>query len=252
MSEVNRPHGSRSIAASDADVARAAGVAACRVLWWTASAVVGLTGTLACIFFVPIGSWTLPTAMAGGAGYWVASLLAGRGQPTPMRTRLRAMAFGVVGGLTVTGVAGVAGASAAILPLLLLATSPMARRLWVRAQPSPSLRRPPDPRSGGQRGRTARTRAPGTVRQASPIEVMDLSAMSNAQLCRAWRTSFSALQRSEYADEREQLAAARASYLDELEHRDPEGFARWIADGARAASDPERYLHFTTGGNAEA
>lgn len=38
------------------------------------------------------------------------------------------------------------------------------------------------------------------------------------------------------------LAAFRRQVLDELERRNPSGFGQWMASGARAPSDPARYL----------
>ena len=39
-----------------------------------------------------------------------------------------------------------------------------------------------------------------------------------------------------------QVVQRRQEYLDALERRDPHGFARWMDLGARAASDPGRYV----------
>ncbi len=41
------------------------------------------------------------------------------------------------------------------------------------------------------------------------------------------------------------LIETRCALLDELTHRDPEGFTRWLDSGARAASDPARFLTST-------
>lgn len=41
---------------------------------------------------------------------------------------------------------------------------------------------------------------------------------------------------------REAVAARRAAVLDELERRDPEGFARWLADGAGRGGNPAEFL----------
>ncbi len=38
------------------------------------------------------------------------------------------------------------------------------------------------------------------------------------------------------------LARTREAYLDEIEPRDPRGFARWLDSGARAGSDPAKFL----------
>jgi hypothetical protein len=41
---------------------------------------------------------------------------------------------------------------------------------------------------------------------------------------------------------RHALVDRRLQALDELERRDPAGFARWLADGATVDSDPARYV----------
>lgn len=41
---------------------------------------------------------------------------------------------------------------------------------------------------------------------------------------------------------REAVAARRAAVLDELERRDPEGFARWLADGTGRGGNPAEFL----------
>jgi len=63
-----------------------------------------------------------------------------------------------------------------------------------------------------------------------------------APLCWRWRTSFNALLHTTSVAERLRLIETRSALLDELARRDPEGFGRWISSGARAASDPARFL----------
>jgi hypothetical protein len=58
----------------------------------------------------------------------------------------------------------------------------------------------------------------------------------------AWRYSYRALERATTHQARALIAAQRQAYLDELERRDPTGVQRWLASGARAASDPTRFL----------
>jgi len=74
----------------------------------------------------------------------------------------------------------------------------------------------------------------------------DPSVMTMEQLCLVWRQSYAWLLKTPPGQGRERLVRMRSSVLDEMESRDADGFARWLQDGARAASDPSRYL--TTGG----
>ncbi|WP_406047476.1 hypothetical protein [Kribbella sp. NBC_00889] len=63
-----------------------------------------------------------------------------------------------------------------------------------------------------------------------------------AQLCLAWRRSFKQLQSSTGRELRLGVADVRRAYLDELERRQPEAFAAWLASGPRAAGDPARFF----------
>ncbi|WP_147262997.1 hypothetical protein [Geodermatophilus sp. TF02-6] len=68
---------------------------------------------------------------------------------------------------------------------------------------------------------------------------------STERVCRAWRVSYLWLERAREAREVAlvaRLAGVRQAYLDELERRAPSGFAAWLTCGARAASDPGRYM----------
>jgi len=51
-----------------------------------------------------------------------------------------------------------------------------------------------------------------------------------------------ALQHTVSPGERLRLITTRSELLDELARRDPERFQRWLDSGARAASDPARFL----------
>lgn len=70
----------------------------------------------------------------------------------------------------------------------------------------------------------------------------DPAVLSTAELCRAWRVSYLKLQNARVPEALEDAAELRRRYLDELARRQPEGFRRWLGDGARAASDPSRYI----------
>lgn len=63
------------------------------------------------------------------------------------------------------------------------------------------------------------------------------------QLCEAWRRSFARLQQADGVTSAAAMAQVRRLYLDELQRRHPEEFDVWMSSGARAASDPGRYLN---------
>lgn len=81
---------------------------------------------------------------------------------------------------------------------------------------------------------------PPTMLRTPPIR--PTSDLPTDELCLAWRRSYLQLQRAADERTRQQIIRARRECLDELERRDRPGFARWLASGARAGSDPGRFL----------
>jgi hypothetical protein len=67
-------------------------------------------------------------------------------------------------------------------------------------------------------------------------------SLTDEDLCLAWASSIRALRKADSVDSFIRIVEARRACLDELERSDPEGFSRWLASGARAASDPARFL----------
>ncbi|GAA0593289.1 hypothetical protein HPO96_06190 [Kribbella sandramycini] len=72
---------------------------------------------------------------------------------------------------------------------------------------------------------------------------LDLSALTDAELCLAWRRSFAELGRSAAQGRWAATVDVRRAFLDELERRHPEEFASWLASGPRAAGDPGRFFN---------
>lgn len=145
---------------------------------------------------------------------------------------------GGIGAAAVVGLGVVAGTWA--LPVLALAagTSPQAIRLCQR-----QLRRPPAeyvPPSQEEQADSESRSATGSVltveRPAEP------HLMTDTELCRAWRTSFTTLQRASSRSQRLQIVEDRGAYLDEIERRNPQGLKAWLASGARAAGNPTSYV----------
>jgi hypothetical protein len=71
---------------------------------------------------------------------------------------------------------------------------------------------------------------------------MRFEALSTSELCLTWRRSYLALLDATSSPARCNIVRIRGCLLDELERRDPAGFTRWLDTGARAGSDPSRYL----------
>jgi hypothetical protein len=72
---------------------------------------------------------------------------------------------------------------------------------------------------------------------SSPVSVLTTPALG-----REWIRTSAALGGRVSAAERQALVRRREETLDELERRDPVGFARWLADGPAPGSDPAAYV----------
>ncbi len=131
----------------------------------------------------------------------------------------------VLGAIAVSGLIAALGGLALLGAALLGVISPPVLRRLVPRKPAPA--------------RSASTpTSPAAPNQPAPR----YTSLSDAELCWRWRTSFNALQHTTSVSERVRLIGTRSALLDELARRDPEGFGRWMSSGARAASDPARFL----------
>jgi hypothetical protein len=66
--------------------------------------------------------------------------------------------------------------------------------------------------------------------------------MATSDLGSEWLRTTSALARQLGSGERQDIIRRRQETLDELERRDPGGFARWLAAGSAAGSDPAAFV----------
>ena len=90
-----------------------------------------------------------------------------------------------------------------------------------------------EPRASLGRLAELRTRLP------RPDGLVDLD---DSALCLAWRQSFVSLTATRDTRSALELTELREHYLDELTRRHPAEVSRWLASGARAASNPMRFL----------
>ncbi len=132
-----------------------------------------------------------------------------------------------VGVIAVTGLIALVGGVALLCVALLAATSPpgLRRLLHHERRPVPKV---------------AAVINPPPLAEPTPTPAY--TSLTDADLCWRWRTSFAALQHTASPGERLRLIETRSALLDELATRNPEGFTRWMSSGARAASDPARFL----------
>ena len=93
--------------------------------------------------------------------------------------------------------------------------------------------------------RSARRRRSPAIAPVVPLHGGDgtwVRGLSVPALGREWTRTAAALQRTREPLARQELVRRRQEALDELERRDPAGFARWLAGGATVDSDPAEYV----------
>jgi hypothetical protein len=225
-------------------------------LWWSGAYLTLALGLVAAFVMWGAGSSLVAAAALAIASWAVVVALRDEEKPS---VRFRDLYVATGSGIAV--VAGVGLVSALRWPALLvvgalLLTAPGWRRR-VRAwrtrlaepdEPRPDAPEPgpdtgpwPDALAGAMPGRGATPPdQPATPAPARPDP--DPTALDDEALCREWRTSFVRLQAAVGPIARAQVVARRQAILDELAHRHEAGIARWLASGARAASNPMRFL----------
>jgi hypothetical protein len=87
---------------------------------------------------------------------------------------------------------------------------------------------------------------PVLVREEAPaapeVTTIRVDDLTIEALCVTWRRSYVLLQRASDMSSRDKIVQLRRCVLDELECRNRQGFTKWLESGARAGSDPTRYL----------
>ncbi len=190
--------------------------------------------------------WAVVAAAVGGSAWHIArdvarDTTAPDGRPahrSPKRIAGVATVLTYLTVLLLTGVDASLGATAASI-VGVLGISLTAAAMWVRRKHHHS---PPatDPipekaaRDGEHQPPTAGV-GPEAYR-----------ALSTPHLCLAWRSSYLRLHRATTCPATAEIVQLRQRLLDELERRDHTGFQRWLSTGARAASDPSRYIDHHT------
>lgn len=84
-------------------------------------------------------------------------------------------------------------------------------------------------------------RPQGHVELASVLP--PVAVLTTAELGQEWLRTSAVLAGRLDAAARASLVARREETLDELERRNPDGFARWLAAGPTLSSDPAGYVH---------
>lgn len=210
-----------------------------RVGWLIAAAALALVGMVAAAALSLSNLLVLFTSFAL-VGAVVVLLVRQANGPRGQRggTRDTLLGAGVAGSSAgaLAGLTQIIGAAAILLLLVAAATSPWAVgaiRRWMRTVPSPP---------GTQLDAVVQALAcssPGFV----PFQPLPQGPpTTDEQLCEAWCASHRALQVTASRRKFMRIVEERGAYLDELERRNPAGFAAWLASGATAADNPLPYL----------
>jgi hypothetical protein len=147
------------------------------------------------------------------------------------RTGLRAGAATCAGGLVLTGLGTLLGPASGIVILTLLLLAALSAWPWLGRR----YGQPPARESWA-------AERPEVMAAAEQPPPPTPETLSTPELCLAWRRSYLALLDVTSSPARCKIVRLRQCLLDELERRDPDGFTRWLDTGARAGSDPGRYL----------
>lgn len=212
-----------------------------RICWLTLCIALGAVGVvLALSWSISVTVVFFTCAAACGAVLGTAAL--GPEDAPPESIVWRQVVVGAtIGGLVTVAAIGMGvllGAGSAVMLLLLgFGSSPTVIRFCRRRvgqSASESASAPPSERLD----QTAEPAAavPADDAQSQP------QSLTDAQLCTAWRVSFSALEKARTEQQRLRIVEERQDCLDELERRNPHGLAAWLASGARAAGDPTKFV----------
>lgn len=209
-------------------------------IWRTAVGVLAAIGLIAALVLVSPGPILATFAFVAflSAAISVSFGLSADHPPAQVfRAAPRWAALGGGSAVATLGYGVAAGAEVLLLLLVITATAPPVGTWlgWLR----PTAAKP----TRGEPTRVKPTRAKPVLLDVALPELKSedqLSQLSAAELCLAWRRSFTELRR---LDHWSATIDVRRAYLDELERRYPEKFAAWLASGPRAASDPGRYFN---------
>jgi hypothetical protein len=134
-------------------------------------------------------------------------------------------------------VALLAGAAGATTWVLIRAARPGATAAWAAPPSAPTWR-------GGIEVLLLPVPPPEEGGPSAPVDrTSSVSMLSTPALGREWIRTAASLKGPLAPADRAALVRRRQQTLDELERRDPAGFARWLAAGPALSSDPAAYVH---------
>ena len=214
-----------------------------------------LVGGLAVVGGISLhGAGVLAVALAGVVAGSLAAGIARERPPAPGRRTVADAAWRAAIGtvttfLVLAGSAVVAGRAAPVLVVACLGL--LALAWWARRGatpvPPPAAAAPRTvvqlpPAHPARRGPHPSGRAVESLGGLPAAALPPASGMALEELSREWRRTATVLESTADAAGRALLVRRRGEVLDELERRDPAGFARWLAGGASADDYPVRHL----------
>lgn len=199
-----------------------------RSAWLTVCAASGVIGVALAVFVCPPSVFVL----MGLAALGIATLVLKASPPPDGRVAHHIGRAVAVSAPALIGACGLIGGFAELGWLWLFCLAIAGAPVWLHQR----FGSPPPPPPTAVRPQAE----PGvpTPRPAEP----EVVAGDTAAICWTWRRSYVALQQAHQVDDRLRIVLLRQRCLDELSARDPNGFRAWLSAGARAASDPSRYV----------
>jgi hypothetical protein len=203
------------------------------------------------------GSGVVAVLLAGAVSACLAAGVAREtaevSRTSPAEAAIRAAGWTVGALLVLSGTAALGGGFAAVLIGAGAAIAGLA--VWLLRSPRPTREAFPytltAERTGAQTAPppsvpaapwhatpTGRTEGAGSARLSAPV-----TDLPTAALGREWLRTTAALAGRLEPAARESIVRRRQEALDELERRDADGFARWLAAGPVPGSDPAEYVH---------
>lgn len=214
-----------------------------RELMWNVTAVATVILGSVCAFL----TWGRPVVIYGAVGWALLSLLAALIDVPAVRRPVRVAARALACVVAAAGLVAMIGWAGVALVLLVAAAHPalereLSRRLGSTDQVAGPVKTDSEmPRREALAVPLAGAEV-GPVTSAGLPDPDGIAGLDDETLCQAWRRSFVHLATCRIPTRRLEIVHLRQVYLDELARRHPAAVRRWLASGARAASNPMRFV----------